>query len=280
MNCYPIPSQSAYRQRLDIYKRQNSEFNRLLSNKDDYSKYDLNDQLPSSDIESTTRSSRDPYKRQREIEDFSSEKESQETAEYRHRLKQRKRPCYPVVPNHRQGKRGRYRNTGRTLYDLNFYFLGYQPNRYQTYPVNTVNKPVTENIEDFSSPQNTYNSPQNSYNHYGGYDCSPNPFYQQSLFGQLFGGGYGNNGQYGGGNGQYSDYTNRPNSYPSLVGQALYDFAYGLFGYGNPNSGGGFDSPTGALSDTQGSNNNDRPVIEINVPDTIQALVRRQTQRN
>lgn len=251
-------------QRLDIYKRQNSEFNRLLSNKINYSRYDdIDDQ--DSKVEPTTQRSRDQYKRQHSVNEFVANKEDDvETSEYRH-FKLRKRPCVPVYPHHRRGPIKR-RSTGRTLYDLNLYFLGYQPNRYEINPV-----PPVQPVQPVSSVESPASS---SYDHYSGYDCSPNPFYRPPLHSQIgsYGGNYGNN-QYG--NNQLADYPNQPSALGQF-GQGLFDFFNGLFGYGNPNSGGGsggYDTPAGTLAD---QNNADRPVYEINVPDTIQALVRKE----
>lgn len=61
-----------------------------------------------------------------------------------------------------------------------------------------------------------------------------------------------------------------------LFGQGLYDFLNGFLGYGNPSSGGGTSGPTSeaVLADQQSGGNVERPVYEVNVPDTIQALVR------
>lgn len=61
-----------------------------------------------------------------------------------------------------------------------------------------------------------------------------------------------------------------------LFGQGLYDFLNGFLGYGNPNAGGSTSGPTSGtvLADQQSGGNDNRPVYEVNVPDTIQALVR------
>ncbi|XP_031625114.1 uncharacterized protein LOC116341906 [Contarinia nasturtii] len=243
VNCYPaIDASAVQRQRLDIYKRQNSEFNRLQSNKIDYSAYeDINDQAPN---------------------DQSAELIDQSESR---RFGTRKRPCVPVYSNYggkrRRGGRGRNSGLGdgRTLYDLNFYFLGYQPNRYQV-------NPGSQSVSAIAATDNNRPvSDSSHYDHYGGYyDCEPNPFYRPPF------GGHG-----GGGNGALSDDPNGQ-SYLGLLGQGLSDFFNGLFGYGNPNAGsGGYDTPVsaGAGSVLNDQNTNDeRPVYEINVPDTIAAL--------
>lgn len=249
VNGFPaIDANAVQRQRLDIYKRQNSEFNRLQTNKLDYSAYEeLNDQVPNQSAE------------------VMNESESR-------RFGLKKRPCVPVYPNHgynndyaggygggkrRRGQRGR--NTdGRTLYDLNFYFLGYQPHQYQV-------NPGTQTVSAIAAVDNNRPVSDNHYDHYGGYyDCEPNPFYWRPPF------GLGS-----GGSGAQNDDPNRP-SYLGLLGQGLFDFINGLLGYGNPNAGsGGYDTPvsagTGAVLNDQ---NGERPVFELNVPDTIQALVK------
>lgn len=68
--------------------------------------------------------------------------------------------------------------------------------------------------------------------------------------------------------------ANRPN-FLGLFGQGLYDFLNGFLGYGNPNAGGSTSGPTSGavLADQQSGGNVERPVYEVNVPDTIQALV-------
>ncbi|XP_055297183.1 uncharacterized protein LOC129565891 [Sitodiplosis mosellana] len=233
-----IDASAAQRQRFDIYKRQNSEFNRLQSNEIDYSGFDeLNDQAPNQSAEIINQS-------ESRLFGF------------------KRRPCVPVYANHgsngygKRGRGGRGRNDGRTLYDLNFYFLGYQPNQYQV-------NPGTQTVSAIAAVDN--NRPvvsDNHYDHYGGYyDCEPNPFYRPP-----FGFGSGNGAH-------YNDDPNRP-SYLGSLGQGLFDFINGLFGYGNPNAGsGGYDTPvssgTGAVLNDE---NAQKPVFEVNVPDTIAAL--------
>lgn len=241
------------RQRLDIYKRQNSEFNRLQSNKIDYSAYtSFNDEATSQEDINTSESRRYGGKR---------------------------RTCMPVY-SYRMGKKrrrndggynGRYNGRynggydGRTLYDLNFYFLGYQPDRYQV-------NPGTQTVSAISAVDNNPVSQNQYYEHYGGYYCRP-PNWAGSN-------GYGDGGQ-------YND-PNRP-SYLGSLGQGLFDFINGLFGYGNPNAGsgigggssggpggsGGYDTPVNSGAGTVLNESNDeKPVFEINVPDTIAALVK------
>lgn len=101
-----IDANDAQRQRLDIYKRQNSEFNRLLTNKLEYSGYEnLNDQTPN------------------QSDEIINQSESR-------RFGLKKRPCVPVYGDHgnygnsgyrrrQRGGRGR-RNDARTLYDFEF----------------------------------------------------------------------------------------------------------------------------------------------------------------
>lgn len=74
----------------------------------------------------------------------------------------------------------------------------------------------------------------------------------------------------------FKSVANRPN-FLGLFGQGLYDFLNGFLGYGNnPSSGGSTSGPTSGtvLADQQSGGNENRPVYEVNVPDTIQALVR------
>lgn len=244
--------QQQQQQRLDIYKRQNSAFNRLLTNKIDYSVYSsFNDQAPAS----------------QEQNDIS-------TSESR-RFGGKRRPCIPVY-SYRMGKKrrrndgrltdGRYDGRftdGRTLYDLNFYFLGYQPDRYQV-------NPGSQTVSAIAAVDNNPVSQNQYYDHNGGYYlCRP----PNSV---------GSNDYYGDG-GQYND-PNRP-SYLGLLGQGLFDFINGLFGYGNPNAGsggigsgaggsGGYDTPVNpGAGSVLNESNEEKPVYEINVPDTIAALV-------
>lgn len=247
VNGYPVLDANVVeRQRLDIYKRQNSEFNRLQSNRIDYNSYNgFNDETPDQSAEIINQ------------------------AESR-RFGLRRRPCVPVYPNNGKRHRGRERNDGqsnrlndgRTLYDLNLYFLGYQPHQYQV-------NPASQTVSAIAAVDNNRPVSDTNYDHYGGYyDCEPNPFFRPP-----FGFGGGSQGA------QYDD-PNRP-SYLGLVGQGLFDFFNGLFGYGNPNAGGvsnagsgGYDTPVSSGAGTILNDNNDRPVYEINVPDTIAALVK------
>lgn len=261
VNCYPvakIDSNGAQNQRLDIYKRQNSEFNRLQSNQIDYSAYEnINDEAP--------------IENENDIN-------TAESRRFGGGLK--KRPCVPVYPDRyrrRQKKRrrndggyngaynGRYNAPydGRTLYDLNLYFLGYQPNHYQVNPATQTVSAIA--AVDGNRPVSSNYNTNDQYDHYGGYyDCEPNPFYHPPL---LAGGIYN-------GNGAYNDDPNRP-SYLGLLGQGLFDFVNGLFGYGNPNAGsGGYDTPVSAgAGSILNDPSDEKPVYEINVPDTIAALV-------
>lgn len=246
---YPVDSVdlNAQNQRLDIYKRQNSEFNRLQSNQIDYSRYEnINDQVPKHATENDI-----------------------DTSESRRFGGIRRRPCVPVYGKRakkQQRRNGNLNgngngygygngNDGRTLYDLNFYFLGYQPNQYQVTQGSGALSPIAA-VDN--------NKPVSQYDHYGGYyDCEPNPFYRPPHY---VGGNYGS--------GALSDDPNRP-SYLGLLGQGFYDFINGLFGYGNPNAGsGGYDTPvSGSAGSILNEGNDDRPVYEVNVPDTIAALV-------
>lgn len=243
--------QQQQQQRLDIYKRQNSAFNRLQSNKIDYSVYSsFNDQAP-----------------------VSQEQNDISTSESR-RYGGKRRPCIPAY-SYRMGKKRRRNDgrltdgrltDGRTLYDLNFYFLGYQPDRYQV-------NPGSQTVSAIAAVDNNPVSQNQYYDHNGGYLCRP-PYL------------VGSNDYYGDG-GQYTD-PNRP-SYLGLLGQGLFDFINGLFGYGNPNAGsggfgggssggaggsGGYDTPVSSGAGTVlNESNGEKPVYEINVPDTIAALV-------
>lgn len=121
-----------------------------------------------------------------------SQNELMDQAESRIRKILKKRPCVPVYENALGRRRGndRIQNSGRTLYDLNFYFLGYQPTKYQLAPVQSQQ---TGTAEDFTGGQSDHH-----YNHYGGYDCTPNPFFRPPLgFG-----GSGTNGAYNDGQGK------------------------------------------------------------------------------
>lgn len=230
-------------QRLDIYKRQNSAFNRLQSNKIDYSVYSsFNDQAPAS------------------------QEQNDMSASESRRFGGRRRPCVPVY-SYRMGKKqrrndGRFtdgRYDGRTLYDLNFYFLGYQPDRYQV-------NPGTQTVSAIAAVDNNPVSQNQNYDHNGGYYLCRPPNW------------VGSNDYYGDG-GQYND-PSRP-SYLGSLGQGLFDFINGLFGYGNPNAGsggaggsGGYDTPVNSGTGTVLNESTDeKPVFEINVPDTIAALV-------
>lgn len=196
INCYPISidpqTNAVYRPRLDTYKRQNSEFNRLITNNDDFSGYyGFNDQEPIRGSPNNNRLTVNTVDgsghRQSKTQDYDyNQNEIMDQAESRIRKILKKRPCVPVYENALQRRRNeRIRNSGRTLYDLNFYFLGYQPTKYQVAPVQSQQ---TGTSEDFTGGQS------NQYNHYGGYDCTPNPFFRPPH-------GFGGSGT----NGAYSD---------------------------------------------------------------------------
>lgn len=195
--CYPIsinPQTNAVNKpRLDIYKRQNSEFNRLITNNDDLSGYyEFYDQKPTSEspnndqmtVNTVDRSGH----RQTKSQNYDyGQNEIMDQAESRIRKILKKRPCVPVYENALGRRRNdQIQNSARTLYDLNFYFLGYQPNKYQVAPVQSQQ---TGSVEDFTGTQSS-----DHYNHYGGYDCTPNPFFRPPL-------GFGGSGT----NGAYSD---------------------------------------------------------------------------
>lgn len=250
---------------IDISSRRNSDFNRLLSNNVPHSEYDeLNDKQQNDELSDTN------------YDDNSSD--DIETAEFRHRVGNRRRPCVPTYgkrarkqgrqqerqqyrqnlqsPQYRQNLQNQqYRDSARTLYDLNFYFVGYPPNGAQS---GAQNNP---DVETFATAAAT--NPGGSYNPYGGYDCSPNPLYQSGNYGSNFGSNFAN--------GAYND-PSRPSTW-GTVGQSLYEFFNGLLGITGPNADSAISAPSTALSDQQISNNV-RPVFEINVPDTIQALVK------
>lgn len=179
INCYPVSvnpeTNAVYKPRLDIYKRQNSEFNRLTTNNDDFSGYyEFYDQKPirgSSNNRLTVNTVDGSDHRQSKSQNYDyNQNEIMDQAESRIRKILKKRPCVPVYENALGRRRNqRIQNSGRTLYDLNFYFLGYQPNKYQVAPVQSQQ---TGTVEDFEDSQSDH------YNHYGGYDCTPNPFFR------------------------------------------------------------------------------------------------------
>lgn len=194
INCYPVSinpeTNAVYKPRLDIYKRQNSDFNRLITNNDNFSGYyGFNDQKPirgSPDNRLTVNTVDGSDHRQSKSEDYNyGQNEIMDQAESRIRKILKKRPCVPVY-EHALGRRRneRIRNSGRTLYDLNFYFLGYQPTKYQVAPVQSQQ---SGSAEEFTGGQSDH-----QYNHYGGYDCTPNPFFRPPL-------------GFSGSNGAYSD---------------------------------------------------------------------------
>lgn len=246
---------------IDISSRHNSDFNRLLTNNAGYSG---NDAM----TDGVGANSND---------DYENGSDDIDTAEFRHRLANRRRPCVPTYgkqqrkqqrQQYRQNQQQNYQNqqyrdSARTLYDLNFYFVGYPPNGVPNKIQNT-----NPDVETFQTAAATH--PGGSYNTYGGYDCSPNPLFQSNYGGGNGGGGGGNfGGNYA--NAAYND-PNRPNSW-GLVGQSLYEFFNGLLGSGGiPNADAPLGGSSAALNDPQ-INNNVRPIFELNVPDTIQALV-------
>lgn len=243
---------------IDISSRHNSDFNRLPMNA---AGYDGNDAM----IDGAGSSA-----------DYGDASEDIDTAEFRHRMANRRRPCVPTYgkqqrkqqrQQYRQNQQQyvqnqQYRDSARTLYDLNFYFVGYPPNG------GTPNKVQNTNpdVETFQTAAATHGGGGGgTYNTYGGYDCSPNPLYQSNYVGgSNFGGNYAN--------AAYND-PNRPGTW-GQVGQSLYEFFNGLLGTGGQAANAPFGSQSAALNDPQ-IGNNVRPIFELNIPDTIQALVKR-----
>lgn len=260
---------------MEIYNRKNSEFNRLISNQIDFASYNhIIDRPPkivaANDYAHQAASTTVQARIQRE--DSISDIESRKVL--------KKRPCVPIYPHHRYTN-GRniqpQHGSGRTLWDLNFYFLGYQrPNNYE---YNTFG---SSNVG--GSNTGATNKPAYDYDPYGGYDCAPNPFYKP-LFNP-------NNHAYGFGsqNGGSSD-SDRPTGGPlGLFGQGgLFDFfsSFAPIGGGGGGGGGGGEVVSGGSGSSNvipgsgsigsiGSflSDENRPAYEINVPDTIQMLVR------
>lgn len=192
INCYPVSinpeTNAAHGPRLDIYKRQNSEFNRLITNNNDYSGYygfiDQKTMRENQNNGLTVNTVDGSGHRQSKSQDNDySPNEILDQAESRRRKILRKRPCVPTYEGALGRQRNdRIRNSGRTLYDLNFYFLGYQPTKYQVVPTQQT------------GTSDDYTADSSNYNHYGGYDCTPNPFFRPPF-------GFGGSGT----NGAYSD---------------------------------------------------------------------------
>jgi hypothetical protein len=253
----------------NIYKRPNSDFNRITSNRilaDD----DIIDRpqrltntytpittvLPASDIE-------DRHGRLR---------------------RRRKRPCVPVAkpkpPRYRDAGQRRQLQNGKTLYDVNLYYLNLAPSPYtDPEPAITNDKPIVDD-----------NSP--AYDAYGGYECIPSYLY----YGQ--GGGSGGHFQHfqnhqhgsGGHHQSSSSHHQSSSSHHTSNGQINYDDIntesrppysgnrpsggpFGFFGQGGlfdwstwfprPVPGGG----GGTVYGDEGVPT--RPVYEINIQDII-----------
>lgn len=180
--CKPVSvnpyAQANYPSRLEIYNRKNSEFNRLTSYNIDYSLYNnIIDRPPKNayNYQMTTTTPRVPY--QKRV--ISNEITASETygnsianvqSDYRQSRLRKHRPCIPV----HHGSHSKYRNnpggSGRTLWDLNFYFLGYTPNKY-----------------DNGGAGGGGDILQSQYDAYGGYECVPNPHYKPHHHGHGFG---------------------------------------------------------------------------------------------
>lgn len=181
------------------------------------------------------------------------------------RRRRRKRPCIPIYG----GGHGHFKDDdGSTRNDAN--------NERFFYDYTVIN-----NHYDFNAPayppqqyhqQNYAQKPV--YNSYGGYTCIPN-YGHGGLFANRphrphrpnhHGGGQGG---YGGGGGY-----NRPQGGPlGFFGPGgLFDFSQSGSSGGSGDSGSGTSPLVGVLSDTV-SEDDIKPVWEINVPDTINAVI-------
>lgn len=143
--------------RNSIYSRPNSKFNRISSNEITAPNYadDRPQRLSNGFTDSPQNVFTSPYDRR----GTSTVVPAIDTdARIGHRLR-RKRPCIPVAKPHRyRDSRGRDLAQGKTLWDLNLYYLNLAPNPYL-------------------DPSNDENNNRPSYDSYGGYDCIPSYLY-------------------------------------------------------------------------------------------------------
>lgn len=174
-NSLPTTESSPINQHNNIYNRPNSEFNRLTSSRiqADDDLIDRPQRLSNGYAESTTYSYNSGTATVSPASDI----------EDRHgRLRRRrKRPCVPVAKpqRYRDAGQGRQLQEGKTLWDLNLYYLNLAPTPYLDPEAAIQNdKPIVDD-----------NRP--SYDAYGGYDCIPSYLY------------YGQGGSGGGGHFQH-----------------------------------------------------------------------------
>lgn len=168
-NSLPTTESSSFNQHNNIYNRPNSEFNRLTSSRilADDDLIDRPQRLSNGYAESSTYSYNSATSTVSPTSDI----------EDRHgRLRRRrKRPCVPVAKpsRYRDAGQGRQLQEGKTLWDLNLYYLNLAPAPYLDPEAAIQNdKPIVDD-----------NRP--SYDAYGGYDCIPSYLY----YGQGGGGG-------------------------------------------------------------------------------------------
>lgn len=261
VQCFPVtvsPSQSFYPNRLDIYKRQNSEFNRLPTNSLNYAPYKhIIDKPPNSNYYATTPSQINRINQRVDASNGYADTEDR-------RLK-KKRPCIPVSLGnyYKKGRNSPQAGNGRTLWDLNFYFLGYQP---------------TEATIPIYEPEFI----QTQYDTYGGYTCIPNPDYKphhHHHHGNQFGSSstYGDTQQPSGGPLGFFGQGGLLNFFNNIFGS--YSGGAGGGGGGGAGGGGDIGSPISPVASHNPSSSfledeeENRPVYEVNVPDTIQSLV-------
>lgn len=281
---YSIPNPTTpYPTKQHIYNRPNSEFNRLTSNRvlshDDF--IDRPEKLTNSYSEPTATTFAETYRRPTSTVPPAINAEDR----HGHLKRRRKRPCIPVAkpkPHRYRDAQGRQMQQGKTLWDLNLYYLNLGPSPYSD--VNQNDSPV-------------YDDDKPTYDAYGGYDCIPSYEY----YGDSGGGGghfqhfqnhqhfnhhnnhnnhnnHNHNNHHGqvdhddidtqGGGSPPSHFGgNRPSGGPfGFFGQGgLFDISNFV---GRPPIGGS----GGALNDETGAPV--RPVIEINVQDVISNLVR------
>lgn len=186
--------QAMYRPRLEIYNRKNSEFNRLTSNNIDFASYESfidqknqyanqkyanqqysnqrysNQQYTNQQYTATTQR---PYNQRIDVSNDFTSTSNTAVDQTESRIRVKKRPCVPIWYNPHNG-RDSNPGSGRTLWDLNFYFLGYTPNSYYD-----------------STYGSTGSNSQYEYDTYGGYQCKPNPYYKPSLIHNLLNFGLG-----------------------------------------------------------------------------------------
>lgn len=265
---FSFPSDDRNSQNRDVSNKPNSYFNRLagrVSVHDNIQDYDENDVKPDNYNGATSSYSGYVYDSNGNIitstESGLYQNEESATSRRRHRYK----PCVPVPVGYGYG-RDANRN-GKTFIDYNVNYFDYN-----------VNAPV--NVEGGGS--GVYHEPQYQPTQQVQVQSHPYPQHHQKpqYPVQPFNGGYACIPNYYGGHQQHGHKPHRPHRPFRPQGGPLGFFGQGgLFDLNGANSGGQTGDSTGPsnVESEAPVGDDERPVYEFNVSDTIQTVVRTDT---